>query len=168
MFQQTDEATAECIFLRRRAGEPPDTGTGGCEAYCSEQIFRLYRSGLCGGLLLCGTTRGNVYSRSYSDVTYQDVEESGFRRYLGDEYSRTKWFWAKDTLFGTDDYALFIGRYVRSLEYAHEPGIAVFSKWKMDFLREITGMKPGADRRGRSGCDRQKRTDLHVIVAGRF
>ena len=26
--------------------------------------------------------KGNVYSRSYSDVSYEDVEESGFERYL--------------------------------------------------------------------------------------
>ena len=52
--------------------------------------------------------KGNVYSRSYSDVSYEDVEESGFERYLGEEYSRTKWFWTKDTLFGTGNDALLL------------------------------------------------------------
>ena len=37
---------------------------------------------------------------------------------------------------GQAAYALFIGRYVRSLEYAHEPGM-LFFKMEDGFLREI-------------------------------
>ena len=138
MFQQTDEATAECIFYDDVQESLQTQGLEDVKHIALSKYFAYidldYVADYC-----YVDNKGNVYSRSYSDVTYQDVEESGFRRYLGDEYSRTKWFWAKDTLFGTDDYALFIGRYVRSLEYAHEPGM-LFFKMEDGFLREITGM----------------------------
>ena len=61
------------------------------------------------------TIRGMCIPDLTSDVSYEDIKDSGFERYLGDDYSKTKWFWTKDTLFGTEDNALFIGRYVRSL-----------------------------------------------------
>ena len=138
MFQQTDEATAECIFYEDVQESLQTQGLEDVKHIALSKYFAYidldYVADYC-----YVDNKGNVYSRSYSDVTYQDVKESGFRRYLGDEYSRTKWFWAKDTLFGTDDYALFIGRYVRSLEYAHEPGM-LFFKMEDGFLREITGM----------------------------
>lgn len=138
MFQQTDEATAECIFYEDVQESLQTQGLEDVKHIALSKYFAYidldYVADYC-----YVDNKGNVYSRSYSDVTYQDVEESGFRRYLGDEYSRTKWFWAKDTLFGTDDYALFIGRYVRSLEYAHEPGM-LFFKMEDGFLWEITGM----------------------------
>ena len=67
--------------------------------------------------------KGNVYGRSYSEVSYENVKESGFEKFLGEKYSKTIWFWTKDTLFGTEQESLFIGRYVHSLEYAHEPGM---------------------------------------------
>ena len=138
MFQQTDEATAECIFYEDVQESLQTQGLEDVKHIALSKYFAYidldYVADYC-----YVDNKGNVYSRSYSDVTYQDVEESGFRRYLGDEYSRTKWLWAKDTLFGTDDYALFIGRYVRSLEYAHEPGM-LFFKMEDGFLREITGM----------------------------
>lgn len=138
MFQQTDEATAECIFYEDVQESLQTQGLEDVKHIALSKYFAYidldYVADYC-----YVDNKGNVYSRSYSDVTYQDVEESGFRRYLGDEYSRTKWFWAKDTLFGTDDYVLFIGRYVRSLEYAHEPGM-LFFKMEDGFLREITGM----------------------------
>lgn len=138
MFQQTDEATAECIFYEDVQESLQTQGLEDVKHIALSKYFAYidldYVADYC-----YVDNKGNVYSRSYSDVTYQDVEESGFRRYLGNEYSRTKWFWAKDTLFGTDDYALFIGRYVRSLEYAHEPGV-LFFKMEDGFLREITGM----------------------------
>ena len=131
-------------FLRRRAGEPQTQGLEEVKHIALSKYFAYidldYVADYC-----YVDNKGNVYSRSYSDVTYQDVEESGFRRYLGDEYSRTKWFWAKDTLFGTDDYALFIGRYVRSLEYAHEPGMLFFQNGRW-ISAGNHGDEPGTDR----------------------
>lgn len=60
---------------------------------------------------------------------------------LGDSYADTVWFVAEDTLFGTGKEALFIGRKVHSLDYAHEPGY-LFLKMDSEFLDSI---KEGSD-----------------------
>ncbi|MCI6535312.1 MAG: sensor histidine kinase, partial [Lachnospiraceae bacterium] len=78
----------------------------------------------------------NVYSRYYSDVSYADFKQSGFGSKLGGDYSKTVWFWADDNLFGTGEPSLFIGRYVRSMEYAHEPGM-LFLKMEEKYLDKV-------------------------------
>ena len=55
---------------------------------------------------------------------------------MGDEYAKTQWIWTRDYLFGTGDEALFIGRYVNSMDYAHEPGI-VYLKMNQQFLESV-------------------------------
>ena len=115
MFRRTDETTAECILYDDVQQSLRTQGLEDVRHIALSKYFAYidldYVADYC-----YVDNKGNVYSRSYSDVSYEDVEESGFERYLGEEYSRTKWFWTKDTLFGTGDDALFIGRYVRSLE----------------------------------------------------
>ena len=83
----------------------------------------------------------NVYTRSYSKIDYEDFVNSGFAEKLGDSYAETQWFWAEDTLFGTEEEALYIGRYVHSLEYAREPGM-LFLKMDQHFLEELTAENP--------------------------
>ncbi len=138
MYWVSDEATAECILYDDVQKSLQTQGLEEVKHIALSKYFAYI--GLDRVADYCYVdNKGNVYSKSYSDVTYQDIEESGFRDYLGEEYSKTKWFWAEDTLFGTGDKALFIGRYVRSLEYAHEPGM-LFFKMEDGFLRNITGM----------------------------
>lgn len=139
-FQRTDEATAECILYE---DVQQSLRTQGLEEFRYIALSKYFAYlDLDHVADYCYVdNKGNVYSKSYSDVSYEAVEESGFEEYLGEDYSKTKWFWAKDTLFGTGDEALFIGRYVRSLEYAHEPGM-LFFKMEDRFLREIAGMSP--------------------------
>ena len=49
------------------------------------------------------------------------------------------WFLAKDTLFGNGEQALYLGRKVHSLEYAHEPGY-LFLKMDSSFLNSVREM----------------------------
>lgn len=138
LFQQSDEATAECILdedvqqsLRNRGMEEVShIALSKYFAYADLEHIADY---------CYMDNKGNVYSKSYTDVTSQDIKDSGFEDYLSGEYAKTTWFWTKDTLFGTGEEALFIGRYVRSKDYHHEPGMLFF---KMDamFLQEVTGM----------------------------
>lgn len=137
MFRKSDETTAECILY--------DDVQKTLQAQGLEEVKHIALSKYFAYVDLDHVAdycyvdnKENVYSKSYSDVTFRDVENSGFRDYLGEDYSRTKWFWAEDTLFGTGDYSLFIGRYVRSLEYAHDPGM-LFFKMEDGFLKEIAG-----------------------------
>lgn len=78
----------------------------------------------------------NVYTRSYSKVSYEDFRESGLWEKMGDSYGKTQWFWAEDELFGHGEKAFFIARYVHSMEYAHEPGM-LFLKMNDSFLGDI-------------------------------
>lgn len=80
----------------------------------------------------------NVYTRSYSKLTYHKFRESDMERFLQGSYATTKWFWTKDTLFGTGKDALFIGRYIRNMNYEHEPGM-LFLKMDPAFFQSITG-----------------------------
>ena len=73
--------------------------------------------------------KGNVYGKPYQTLPYQDFVESGFLSYLGPEYSVTKWFIAEDKLFQGETPALFIGRYIRNMDFVHEPGVLLL---KMD------------------------------------
>lgn len=137
MFRKSDETTAECILY--------DDVQKTLQAQGLEEVKHIALSKYFAYVDLDHVAdycyvdnKENVYSKSYSDVTFRDVENSGFRDYLGEDYSRTKWFWAEDTLFGTGDYSLFIGRYIRSLEYAHDPGM-LFFKMEDGFLKEIAG-----------------------------
>ncbi len=79
---------------------------------------------------------GNVYTRSYSKITYADFASSNLAALLGEEYASTQWIWTQDTLFGDGEAALFIGRYVRSIEYSHEPGM-LFFKMNTAYLASV-------------------------------
>ncbi|WP_346697702.1 sensor histidine kinase, partial [Catenibacillus scindens] len=149
MFKKTDETTAECILYD---DVQQSLQTGGLEEVNHISLSKYFAyidlehvADYC-----YVDNKGNVYTRSYSDVSYEDIKDSGFERYLGDDYSKTKWFWTKDTLFGTEDNALFIGRYVRSLDYAHEPGM-LFFKMEDGFLREVTDISPDLTREAAVG-----------------
>lgn len=84
----------------------------------------------------CIDNKRNVYEKSYSQIGYSDFQSSGLREKMGDEYAKTQWIWTRDYLFGTGDEALFIGRYVNSMDYAHEPGI-VYLKMNQQFLESV-------------------------------
>lgn len=128
MYQNSDVVTADCILydgiqksLRMRPLEDVEkTALSKYFAYADLENISEY---------LYVDNKQNIYARSYTRVDYEDFMNSGFADLLGSDYARTKWIWAEDTLFGTGEPALFIARYARALDYAHEPGILIF---KMD------------------------------------
>lgn len=145
MYQKTDEVTAECIFYEDVQESLQTKGLEEVNMLALGKYFAYID--LEGMADYCYVdNKGNVYGRSYSSVSYEDVEQSGFQEFLGDDYSKTKWFWTEDTLFGSEEKTLFIGRYIRSLEYAHEPGM-LFLKMSPQFLEEMlktdAGMSDG-------------------------
>lgn len=78
----------------------------------------------------------NLYTRSYSKISYSDFKESGLVDKLGDSYADTQWFVTEDTLFGTGKKAFYIGRKVHSLNYAHKPGY-LFLEMNDGFLNSL-------------------------------
>lgn len=137
LFTKSDEVTAECIVY--------DDVQKSLKVKTLEEVKRNALSKYFTYIDLDHVSdycyidnKQNVYTRSYSHVSYDDFKESGFEELLGEDYARTKWIWTEDTLFGTKSSALFIGRYVRSMEYSHDPGM-LFFKMNDGFLEEIIG-----------------------------
>lgn len=135
-FQKTDEATAECVLNEEiqkslRAG----TMSSGVERNMLSKYFAYID--LEDILEYCYVdNKRHVYTRSYSRITYHAFRKSKLEDFLGSDYSRTKWFWTEDTLFGSGKPVLFVGRYVRNMDYAHEPGM-LFLKMGPSFLEDL-------------------------------
>ena len=137
LFEKTDEATADCIVY-----------DGVQKSLRKAAMSRTQRSALSRYFAFINLddvaeycyvdNKKNVYTRSYSKLTYHKFRESDMERFLQGSYATTKWFWTKDTLFGTGKDALFIGRYIRNMNYGHDPGM-LFLKMDPAFFQGITG-----------------------------
>lgn len=68
----------------------------------------------------------NVYLQAYRNTSYEKLRASGLKEALGNEYSKTRWIWTKDRIFDREGNYLFIGRYMRNMEFHHEPGMLFF------------------------------------------
>lgn len=73
--------------------------------------------------------KGNVYGAKLVCFNYMQFVKSDLYKVLDGTYSTTKWRWQKDSLFGMEDEALFMMRYIRHMEYASNPGVFIL---KMD------------------------------------
>lgn len=133
LFDKTDEATADCIVY-----------DGVQKSLRKSAMSRTQRSALSRYFAFINLddvaeycyvdNKKNVYTRSYSKLTYHKFRESDMEKFLQGTYATTTWFWTKDTLFGTGKDALFIGRYIRNMNYEHEPGM-LFLKMDPVFFR---------------------------------
>ena len=135
LFQKSDEVLAECII--------DDEVQKSLKIQPLEEIEKNALSKYFAYIDLDNVSeycyvdnKKNLYCRSYSKISYHDFNKSGLAVMLGDDYATTHWFRTEDTLFGNGEESIFIGRYVRSMEYAHEPGL-LFLEMQDDFLEEI-------------------------------
>jgi len=78
----------------------------------------------------------NVYAKLYEKIDYKDFEKTEFSKVLGNDYSKTKWIWTDDTIFNTKQKSLFIGRYIRNMDYFHKPGM-LFLKMNNKIFEEM-------------------------------
>lgn len=135
LYDKSDEVTAECIIDDNVQKSLRAKGLEDVEKNALSKYFAYidlnHVSQYC-----YVDNKGNIYTKSYSRISYGDFKKSGFDDMLSGEYSRTEWIWTKDTLFGTGEEALFVGRYVRSMDYAHEPGM-IFLKMDEGFLESL-------------------------------
>lgn len=135
LYQKTEKVTEECILN--------DQVQQSLKAKPMEEVARNSLSKYFAYIDLDHVSeycyvdnKKNLYTRSYSKIPYQYFEDSLLVERLGDSYADTRWFVTEDYLFGTGDEALFIGRKVHSLNYAHEPGY-LFLKMDSEFLRSL-------------------------------
>ena len=143
LYNRSDETTAECILddavqeslKTRELEEIEKNALSKYFTYLDLEDIEEY----------CYVdNKKNVYTKSYSKISYEDFQESGLEDCLEGTYAETKWFLAKDTLFGTGEEALFIGRYVRNMEYSHEPGM-IFFKMDDEFLAGAIETQSGTE-----------------------
>lgn len=80
--------------------------------------------------------KGTVYTRISNSFDTNFLYQSDLYQALGSDYSKTKWIWQKDTLFGTETEALFIGRFVRHMDYSHAPGV-FFLKMSSEYFEHM-------------------------------
>lgn len=115
LYRKSDEVTAECILNDSVQDSLKGKPLGDLARNTLSKYFAYLDLEQMADYCYVDN-KENMYTRSYSRVFYEDFAKSGFSDYLGDAYSKTTWFWTEDTLFGTGEEALFIGRYVRSME----------------------------------------------------
>ena len=143
LYTRSDETTAECILddavqdslKTRELEEVEKNALSKYFAYLDLEDIEEY----------CYVdNKKNVYTKSYSKISYEDFQESGLEDALAGTYAETKWFLTRDTLFGTGEEALFIGRYVRNMEYSHEP-VMIFFKMNDQFLERVIETQSGTE-----------------------
>lgn len=135
LFEKSDEVLAECIVEEKVQDSLKTKPLEDVEKIALSKYFSYV--GLDDVAEYCYVdNKENVYTRAYSKIDYEDFCQSGLKEQLGDDYAKTQWFRAEDHLFGRGEKAVFIGRYVHSMEYWHEPGM-VFFKMKNSYLEEI-------------------------------
>ena len=135
LSKEADEGTAECITYDQVQESLKKASFADVEKNSLQKYFAYMNLDHVAEYCYVDN-KNNVYARSYSHIDYEDFSDSHLEDYMGDSYAKTQWFWAKDTLFGTEKEALFIGRYVNSMDYAHEPGI-VYLKMNQQFLESV-------------------------------
>ena len=137
LSKEADEGTAECITYDQVQESLKKASFADVEKNSLQKYFAYMNLDHVAEYCYVDN-KNNVYARSYSHIDYEDFSDSHLEDYMGDSYAKTQWFWAKDTLFGTAKEALFIGRYVHSMEYASKPGLLLI-KMNDSFLETILG-----------------------------
>ena len=135
LSKEADEGTAECITYDQVQESLKKASFADVEKNSLQKYFAYMNLDHVAEYCYVDN-KNNVYARSYSHIDYEDFSDSHLEDYMGDSYAKTQWFWAKDTLFGTEKEALFIGRYVHSMEYASKPGLLLI-KMNDSFLETI-------------------------------
>ena len=80
--------------------------------------------------------KGNYYTHRNINLDMEQFYKSRIYKSLADTYSETKILWTKDQIFGTGEMSFFAVRYIRELNYNHEPGILIL-KLNDNLLSEV-------------------------------
>ena len=141
LYKKSEEVTAECITDKnvQRSLQAAELELGEKNALSKYFAYLDYVSEYC-----YVDNKENVYTKSYSDLSYKDFKKSGIEKKLSSNYAKTQWFFQEDTLFQTGRSELFIGRNVRNMEDVHAPGMLFF---KMDekYLESIVEEQNGIE-----------------------
>lgn len=134
-YKRSDALMRRCIINREFQNSLLSREMTATEKQSLEQLLS-YLDMDCLQNYLYVDNKGNLYGKPYQRLTYEDFKASGIEAYLGEEYSKTTWFMAEDSLFYGEGPTLFIGRYIRNMDYLHEPGILLL-KMDPDFFDSV-------------------------------
>lgn len=137
LYERTDKATEDCI---KYEDVQKSLGAGymnGAQKSALSKYFSYIDLNNVSEYCYVDNKK-NLYTKPYCKISYHDFRKSGIEDFLGDDYAVTKWFFTEDTLFGTGEMSLFVGRYVHNMDFAHEPGVLIF-KMDEDFFSGLTG-----------------------------
>lgn len=137
LYEKTDKATEDCIKyedVQKSLGAGYMNGAQ--KSALSKYFSYIYLNNVSEYCYV--DNKKNLYTKPYCKISYHDFRKSGIEDFLGDDYAVTKWFFTEDTLFGTGEMSLFVGRYVHNMDFAHEPGVLIL-KMDEDFFSGLTG-----------------------------
>lgn len=80
--------------------------------------------------------KGNYYTHRTINLDMETFYNSVIYDSLADTYSETKILWTKDSLFGTNEMSFFAVRYIREMNFNHEPGILIL-KLNDNLLKDV-------------------------------
>ena len=83
MYRKSDEITAECILYDDVQQSLKNQGLEEVRYIALSKYFAYIDLDHVADYCYVDN-KGNVYSRSYSDISYKNIEESGFEKYLGE------------------------------------------------------------------------------------
>lgn len=135
LFTKSDEAMEECINMEGiQKSLNNQTLSVAEKTALSKQLAYVNLDEIENYLYI--DNKKNTYTKSYYNIDYRDFKNSDFANILQNDYSKTRWFWKKDTMFMSGQTGLFIARYIRNMNYSHDPGM-MFFKMKDDFLGQV-------------------------------
>ena len=137
LYEKTDKATENCIKyedVQKSLGA--DHMNGAQKSALSKYFSYIDLDNVSEYCYI--DNKKNLYTKPYCKISYHDFRKSGIEEFLGDDYAVTKWFFTEDTLFGTGEMSLFVGRYIHNMDFAHEPGVLIL-KMDEDFFAGLTG-----------------------------
>lgn len=139
LYKKSEEVTAECITDKNVQKSLQTAALEMGEKNALSKYFAYidldYVTEYC-----YVDNKENIYTKSYSALSYKDFKKSGLEKKLSSNYAKTQWFFQEDTLFHTGKEELFIGRNVHSMEYVHDPGM-LFFKMDENYLKSIVEEK---------------------------
>ncbi|MCQ2523083.1 MAG: sensor histidine kinase [Lachnospiraceae bacterium] len=135
LYHKTEEVTADCIVNNMVQGSLSSAGLSDVEKNSLSKYFAYMNLDDISEYCYVDNKK-NVYTRSYTKLSYNTFSTSGFIDKLGDSYAKTIWFVSEDKLFGTNEKSLYIGRKVHSQNYAQKVGY-LFIKMNPEFLKGL-------------------------------
>lgn len=139
-YEELDELTQNCIannyvqesLLSKEMSNHEKEQLMKAISYMDDRYMTFY---------LYMDNKDNLFSQQYLKLDARAFKTSDLYRRLGDDYSKQKWMWARDTIFNTNEYALFSGRYIRQMDRIHEPGALFIKLDDRIFSDMVLGLK---------------------------